>query len=340
MTSDELLALFPEMPAISTEEVHARFAGVSFTHSADERLHFTLLAPPGWTWRLPSESPYPAGLLLSLVDGAPGHVVAEIAVAADELPREVSPAEWVRNELERRGHAPVAQREQYGPLGAVADLLTRTEGPGGTFLARTNMVKDGPRLFTLTCQAREDVYPARAGDFFATLASFHLLHPEKKTLAEPLAPFCELYPSTFGFSHPASWRLVREAESETACDVRLDNVDGDRCAGRIFVQARAGGSPRAMMPELLARIEATGVVPEGRPPLAPCDPPEGFVRAFSMVTPARRTDLDAEVRVSAFESEGTCLLLGLSGPARSLSSDWWAINKRAFEIVCESAYVV
>jgi hypothetical protein len=337
MHRDDLAALFPDKPALTSDDIARRMGGLRFTGSDDERLHFEMLAPRGWTWRDPAEAKSPPGVLLSLVDESPGK--AEISVTADELSREVSPAEWVKNRLERAGHSILAERQEYGAIGAFADVLTEAVGPEGRLLARTNMVKDAGRIFSITCAAREDVFPKRADEFFGSLASFKLLHPENAPLAEPLSTFTELYPAVFGFRYPASWRLVEEvAGTEEACDVRLDNFDGERCAGRIYVHARAAEQPRKLVSGLFARLEQAGIRALGRPDLAPEAAPEGFLKASSLVSPATYQGDKMEIRAVVLEIEGLSLLLALGGPARAMSADWWAINKRAFEIVRASVY--
>jgi hypothetical protein len=47
---------------------------------------------------------------------------------------------------------------------------------------------------------------------------------------------------------------------------------------------------------------------------------------------------EMEIRAVTLEIEGAVLLLALRGPARAMSADWWAINKRAFEIAQDTIY--
>lgn len=67
---------------------------------------------------------------------------------------------------------------------------------------------------------------------------------------------------------------------------------------------------------------------------------EGFTSAWSTVSAAARGGDEAEIRALVVESPAMTLLIALAGPARSMSADWWAINKRAFEIVLASLYTV
>jgi hypothetical protein len=338
MHKDEERALLPNNPPLSEEDIQRRMGGLEFTVSKDARLHFRLLVPLGWTWRDPNEAKCPPGTLLSLVFGSSSR--AEIRVIVDNIPRETSPAEWVLIELERAGHTLVTQSEMDTPIGTLADILTKIDGPDGTMLARTNMAKDGARIFTITCQAREDVYRELAGEFLISLASWKLLAPEKAPLAEPLGTFSELYPAAVGFRYPESWQLASEVLSAEVCDVRLDNLDGDRRTGQIHVQLRAAQRPQKLVSAYLAKLAAAGVELQGRPDLTPCSPRKGFLTAASLVAPAAYKGDPFEVRAHAMEIDGAGLLIAIAGPARSKFPASWAVNKRAFEIVRDSIYAV
>lgn len=341
-------ALFPDKPAGSGDEAARRMGGLLYDQSADERLHFSLSAPLGWRWRPANEAPDPRGLLVSLVRdvrGARGaHVAAEIAVFADDVPREVSPAEWTAHRLEQGGHALWAKREAYTPIGAMADLLTRRETPGGALIARTNMAKDGARIFTITCEARAEDYPALAHDFFVTLASFKLLHPERAPLAEALASYCYLTPAVIGFSYPASWELVEEALTDAVYDVRIDSERerGGEAAGSIYVSARLNERPRKLLSDFLGRLQREGARFGDRPALASFPPPSGFIEASTMTARgALGRDGEAiEVRAAALVTAKATVLVALCGPTRARKPFDWMAQSRAFEIVRDTAYAV
>lgn len=335
---DEWPALFPDQPAGSIEDVRRRMGGLQFTQSADERRHFTLLAPPGFRWRPLEEAQSPDGLLVSLVRPLPETV--EIAVFADDVAREVSPAEWALHRLERDGHALWARREAATPIGTMADLLTRKEGPHGAVIARTNMAKDGKRIFTVSCQAGEQEYPQWASDFYVTLASFKLLHPEQMPLAEKLASYCYLHPAVVGFSYPDSWTVAEEALSESECDVRLDAAAGDRGAGSIHLSARADVRPRKLVADHWARLARQGIQLGDRPELAPRTAPDGFLEASSLTATGEQDGQEVEVRAMVLATEKATLLLGTHGPTRARSAVDWMVLKRAFELVRDTVYAV
>lgn len=332
---DQWPALFPDKPAGTGDEIARRTGGLRFTESADERLHFALSAPLGWRWRPASEANDPPGLLVSLVRGAP--VTAEIAVFADEVPRELSPAEWTAHRLEQGGHTLWAKREEYTPIGAMADLLTRRQGPDGERVARTNMAKDGKRIFSITCEARAEDYASLASDFYVALASFKLLHPERAPLAEPLSSYCYLTPAVVGFSYPASWALVEETVSDVEYDVRLDDAGG---AGSIHVSARVGERPRKLLADFLNKLRREGAHFEDRQGLAPCAAPSGFVEAAAMLASGTKDGEAIEVRAAALTTEKATVLVAARGPARDRSAVDWMVHQRAFEIVRDTAYAV
>jgi hypothetical protein len=338
LDKDKWPAFFPDKPAASADEIGRRMGGLKFEDREDERRHFTLLAPLGWRLIENGEGPSPPGLLVSLVLGAPRK--AEIAVFVDDVPREVSPAEWTIHRLEQAGHTLWAKREEYTPIGAMADLLTRREDAQGTFIARTNMAKDGKRIFTITCQAREDEYERLADDFCVTLATFKLLHPERAPLAEPLSSYCYLWPVVTGFSYPESFRLDEEALSDTEYDVRLDNLSGDKAAGSIHVSARLDASPRRLLAALHSKLQRLGAVFDDRPALEPEGAPKGFTEASSVAWTGSDDGGDIELSAIAFSTDKATVLVSTWGPTRARAATDWMVQKRAFEIVRDTVYVV
>jgi hypothetical protein len=335
---DQWAALFPERPAGSPEEVSRRMGELRFAQGADERLHFRMLAPAGWRWRPNEEAGSPPGLLASLVSDVAG--TAEVAVLADEVRREVSPADWTLHRLEREGYLLWAQRQASTPIGTMADLLVRREAPGGAVIARANMAKDGQRIFTIACRAREEVYPRWAGDFCAVLASFRLSAPERAPLAEPLASYCHLYPAVVGFSYPASWTVGHESLGQATCDVRLDAVSGDPAAGTLLFSARAGVRPRRLAADALSALEAGGASFPERPELAACPPPKDFSEAWTASVAGTRAGRDIEARALVLVSPAATLLLASCGPARAASPVDWMVVERAFDIARHTVYAV
>ncbi len=330
--------LFPERPAGTPEEISARLGELRFTQSADARLHFHMLAPAGWRWRPNEEAGNPEGLLASLVSDAAA--TAEIAVFVDDVAREVNPADWTLHRLEREGCSLWARRQAPTPIGTMADLLTRREAPGGAVIARTNMAKDGERIFTITCRAREDEYPRWAGDFSAVLATFRLSSPEGAPLAEELASYGYLYPAAVGFSYPASWKVAHESLGQTTCDVRLDSVAGEPSAGSILFSARTGVRPRKLAADCFSALEAGGAHFEARTDLEPSPPPERFGEAWTMTAIGTRDGRDIEARALVLVSPEATLLLGSCGPTRGASAFDWMVVERAFEMVRHTVYAV
>lgn len=330
--------LFPERPAGSPEDVSARMGELRFAQGPDERLHFRMLAPAGWRWRPNEEVGSPQGLLASLVSDVAA--TAEVAVFADEVRREVSPAEWALHRLEREGYSLWARRRAATPIGTMADLLMRREGPGAPAVARVNMAKDGQRIFTLVCRAREEEYPRWAGDFSAILGSFRLVSPERAPLAEALASYCHLYPAVVGFSYPTSWTVAHESLGQTTCDVRLDAVSGDPAAGVLLFSARAGVRPRKLAAGALTALEAGGAHFPERPDLAPCPPPEGFSEAWTSSVRGTRAGRDIEAHALVLASPKAVLLLASCGPTRAAAPVDWMVVERAFDIARHTTYAV
>ncbi|MFO0588702.1 MAG: hypothetical protein U0441_14225 [Polyangiaceae bacterium] len=337
--SVDLAVVFPGSPEAGGA-ASERLRGVRVALAPDARLHFGVLLPRGFTVRVPGPIEGAPGQLLSAVDSPAAD--AEVSVIADEVPREVNPADWVSDRLASAGHAVIAARRKDGPSGAAGDLLTRVVTASGPHLARTNTVKDGARIFAVTCRAREDRFADLAADYLAVLASFTLLAPERAPLAEPLASFTAIHPAVVGFRHPRSWHNENERADLDAQDVRLDALHEGRCAGRIYVQARlpGRGQKSRLVTDFVERMRAEGMVLAASLDLEDGPAPEGFDRASFAAVPSSREGAPAELRVATFENEAALILVAVRGPSRASSSYWWAVNKRAFDLVVESLHAV
>jgi hypothetical protein len=294
--------------------------------------------PGTWTWRPPAEVSDAPGLLVSLVQGSPDK--GEIRVTVDDVPRELSPAEWAMIELSKRGHALWAKREAHTPIGVVADLLTRAEGPDGGVIARTNMAKDGRRIFTITCQAPHDEYPTWASDFGIALATFRLLHPGPRPLAEQVLMVSYLYPAVIGFSHPVSWVATEEADTESECLVRLDDLEADRVVGSMTMHARSETKPDRLVSRYFKRLAQAGVTVDTVPAGSPAPPPEYFTKASMVRATGRSAEGDVDVRGMVLEARFGALLLVVNGPTRERSALPWAIHQRAYEIALDTLFAI
>lgn len=337
--SIDLATVFPGSPKAGVAPSE-RLRGVRVAVSPDARLHFSVLVPSGFTVRLPGPLEGAPGQMLSAVDSPSAD--AEVSVLVDEVPREVSPADWVTDRLAGAGHTMIAARRRNEPSGASGDLLTRVVLASGPHLARTNTVKDGARIFAVTCRAREDRFPDLADDFFAVLASFTLLAPERAPVAEPLASFTAIHPAVVGFRYPQSWQSENERADLDAQDVRLDALHEGRCAGRVYMQARLPGHGRRarLVNDFVERMRAEGMDLPGPIDLAETAVPEGFERASMGSVLSSRAGAPAEVRIATFENEAAVVLVAVRGPSHASSPYWWAVNKRAFDLVVESLHAI
>src|SRR5689334_22662696 len=109
--------LFPERPIGTESDIRSRLGGLRFTQHEDPRLHFEMSVPLSFRWRQPAEAPGSPGLLVSLVLVRDGADIGEIRVTVDDVPRELSPAEWAMIRLAEGGHTLLAKREEYTPIG-------------------------------------------------------------------------------------------------------------------------------------------------------------------------------------------------------------------------------
>ncbi|MEZ4293668.1 MAG: hypothetical protein R3B70_01735 [Polyangiaceae bacterium] len=333
--------LLPGRPEGDEEALRRALAALRYTPEGAPTAHFELSAPLGWQWQPRAESPPVPGLLVSLAEpGGRGRVL----VSMDEVPRELSPADWALMRLEERGHTLLASKSEYTPLGAVADLLTRASPPSGPVLARTNMAKAGRRIFLVTCEAPEDEYPRWAPLFYIALATFRALHRGDAALAEPLDKYLHIHPAVVGFSYPASLQLIEDIRSRDEHALRLVDpaAPGEDTAlhPTLTLRSLAGARPRRLATEHIERARKSGARFDDLPDLAPLPPPDLFEAASGLDLTGSSPSGDIALRLAVFESEAGAVLLACDGPARARAPFGWAVGRRAFEIVRDTLFLV
>lgn len=299
---------------------------------------YTLRVPRNWEAVTPVANRVRSSRLAAFV--APFPVRAEIEVTVVHLAREVDPADFSENEILASGAEIVERRDVYGPTGWVADFASRRRRDGRTYVTRTTMAKDASALYQVHCSAVEEAYPALSDLFLAALASFRLTSPTHRTLAEKTRSYNYVDPYVFGFQYPASWNVVPEQSTLKLTSLRLDNQSGGRCAGRLYVTLQAARTidPPAALRDTVTRITGTPAdslefVRRGAPPIA------GFDQSFETVLPVFK-HVAMECRALLLTTDAARLAISVYGPHREISPAWWAVNKRAYEIVTDSVSVI
>ena len=297
-------------------------------------------APSPWQPQpVEHETPRGSRPLARLV--APAGQSAGVRVDAIELDRDVNPADWLEIGYEASGAEILKRRVVFGPRGKVADLLVRCDGDNGPTLRRGMIVKDGPRMFRVEARAAEDAYAELAEDLLTCLASFKLLHPEGTPTAEPVVEENLAGPVPFRFQRLDSWQTVETGDNDQGTILHLASRHEEQDVGRITIEVRKK-SPEEGLQNLARdhaeRLKAAGIHLTGAP-VVPTEPPERF-QAAAVFTPSAKYDGHAfDSPVLLFESDEALAMVALFGPTRQESPEWWAINKRAFEIVRDSLNV-
>jgi hypothetical protein len=303
--------------------------------------HYEIIIPKKWETTGVSEIDFKQGLIakFSLQSGSS----SQIKIYVNHLWREFSSNEWIENKLISLGHKIIFRKDAYGIVGGVSDFLTqRQEADNANYFIRTTMAKDGNRLFRVECWAEESEYPKLAEDFLITLSSFKLLSPENIPTAEPLTDFQDIVPVIWGFKYPASWNAVKESLSQNESKIRLDNFYEEKCIGRIYLtnSEKKHKSSQILTREFFELQEKAGIITKDVN-FEIEDSFNEFTKVNSSVSLGRVKDNSSfEVRTLSLSNDETSVLIGLVSPTRNEASDWWAVNKRCFEIIKQTIFTI
>lgn len=260
---------------------------------------------------------------------------AEVAVTGRLLAREVSPADVLRIELERRGEEVLGVRPLDSPDGGTIDVLSRRRAGSGDLVLRQTAVKQGSRMLILHAAATAGTYDRWAERLAVVTAGLRFLAPGTWRCAEALSTFSRKRHSDFLLFYPESWRLEEPASARpgilSAC---LVSRARDCVAGRMdlaVVSHAALPGPHALADGYFAALRAAGF--EGPPVrLTTSTAPAAYQRAWEGVGEAARGECRAEVRVRIGERAEAWFGFALLGPTRAIAPDVWAVNRRALEI--------
>lgn len=343
-------SLFPSEIAATKAELDSRFYKARITGKKNDRLQCIISIPePCYHSDAPPGTVKQRGPFIALSHfERTGCPELQFTISYCELSREVGAAEWTQIEIERSGGRLIQQRDVYGPGGWVSDILSQTVIDDRRFVSRHMMVKDGSRLFWVEGIAPIRDYLDVAKDIFVSLQSFRLLQSERLNTAEPLEQFSLDVPFKTYFEHPSSWEVQQEGAIQNGCSLSLKTSDEELVhsienwpAGEIGVTICRRGSDRTAAQ--IARGYAQGLqnrgIRIGGAPVLPIQPPLQFESAGLFLPSAtyENTALDAPLII--FINSEVEISLSMVGPSRETSPEWWAINKRAFEIVRDSLSV-
>jgi len=263
-----------------------------------------------------------------------------ISIYISHINREVGASEWVELDLVTNKNEILDRREIYCESGFLSEFLTKILINKQPFITRISMIKDGQRIFRIDAQVPEDMYDEVSEQIFISLSSFRLLKPEGQFTAEKLEKYERIEPINIFFNYPSSWQIKKNMYTNNFYDIIVDTSFNNVCAGQIYIEIH--NRHEAIISKVLSayfdRLKKVGVLTTGSP-LIPVHPPKQFESAQFYYSSAKYNNYNINTPVLLFEVKKYIVLLGLIGPSKEAAPEWWAINKRAFEIVRDSLCV-
>ncbi len=332
---------FPTSASHDTETVRSRFYRFESVPSERKACRFSLVMPAHWH-PLPLECNLLFGLRPLARWGANSGQRDEVHVDVIEMYRDVNPADWLEISYDAIGAKILQRRDAFGPYGKVSDLLVRFTVDDDARICRSILVKDGSKMFRVEVQVGESAYGELAEDLLLCLRSFTLLNPNGAPTAESVIEEKRDGDVPFLFQRFGSWP-VRELVSDGRAKVlHLTSCHNEEVVGRIAIEVcrkSAEWGLQAIARDYAERLKSEGFHLQGAP-IVPTKPPGLFDRAVLFAPPVSYAGHAFDSPVLLFEHDEALVLLALLGPTRQESPEWWAINKRAFEIVRDSLQIL
>jgi hypothetical protein len=295
---------------------------------------------------------YAAGLGFELtvprrLQGQPCEALARLAgedrddlcveVSVRAIDRELHPADLLDAELEENGAQVLERRIMPSPNGYELDVLYMDAS--GT-ISRTRTLRDGNRLFEVTGSAPKEHFPNVAADAFLALAGFRLLDPVGGTHVEQRLKWKEKQPQPIEFEYPESWEVMPVVQDDDLLALEITSEYQQSLTGRIQIevhQAVPGVDALSILKSFSDSLKDLGAHLSGAP-VVPAPPLPGFQQTRLYTPRVTFHDHQFDSPVLLLESPAAVIVLALLGTAKDHSPHWWAINKRAFEIVRDSLH--
>lgn len=258
-----------------------------------------------------------------------------ISIGMCESTRDVAPADWLEIDLDAQPGEILAKRSTGSPFGTQLEILYRSTADDKDHVSIIRTSKDGARLFRIEAAAPAANYNDVAHEMYSAVNSFRMTDPEPSVCAEPLVPFRS---GILDFQYPESWRSTQSCPAMGEVCVDLATEHDGQIAGTIVLKHWLRSNDQDAARIVRAYSEACqqkGMHCCGAALVSVPAPPN--CRAAHIYQPRVTFGGRAlEMPTLVFESDHALVLLGLVGPTRDESPEWWAINKRAFEIVRDS----
>ena len=264
------------------------------------------------------------------------------------LEREISVHAWLKIRLEDLGETLVTARRVQFETENTVDVLTTREIEGHTVVSRWVVRRVGKRLFWLKAFTAAEDYPQVARDFHVAIASFEPgVHAEGRTI-ERLQAYTRARPADFHFYYPSSWLREERSLTQSKAGVlatEFYNFFGDAPVGKLsFLTHGSLTRPEALIDLFLDLQRKNGLdVNMGERFEGPLFGDLEEVHMQLGVAHLRTHPPTTEEAPPLFELHLACgrrgrtwYLIGLVGLGPVISPDAHAINRRAYEIVCQS----
>ncbi len=153
--------------------------------------------------------------------------------------------------------------------------------------------------------------------------------------------FCQATQIALRFDYLSNWQVNLVANSNHAVSANLMCAVRGTATGRIQIEVNRIFNETNRMAALKAfvnKLKNAGLFISGAP-VVPMPPRDGFTKASVFDGKATYKEFDFDCPAIIFEDDQYHILIGMIGISQFHSPEWWAFNKRAFEIVRDSIRV-
>jgi hypothetical protein len=320
-------------------KIRETFCRYEYADPTDKRFNYRLAVPkwcrpaPRLSWGEARPGPF---LPVAYFEGIEPHRL-EITVYAAQLPCEIGAGDCAEIDAEFSGAKVLQRRDWQEADGRQAEIMAEYQRNGESWIRRTRLAKDGNRAFRIDAAAPKTTFTSVAEEAAVAVMSFQFASPENAGCAESLQAVESEFPVRFSFRYPASWTAERRVDGNSTY-IEMRKRHEHVLVGTLRVEIHR------MQPEMSAsryvrryaeQLKAEGIFLNGAP-IVPAKSPRGFLATHVFAPEARRDGAAMSVPLVGLEQAEAIALLGLVGPGRDVVPLWWAVNKRAFEIVRDS----
>lgn len=342
---------FPTQLSNQEAETEHNYIQLSHTLVSNPLYHFSIVITKEWKvvqieTTTPSDKTAMGfiGLLRRVA-----HPRAEIEVNAFLIPREIHPSDWLRFWLENNGYQIETGRNIPSTYGMVGDYLSTRVINGEQYIYRSLAIKDGNRMFLLTCRVLQKDYSVLAEEFLMAIKTFQLLNPTQERFAEPVKIFHVEKPLTAQFLFPASWVYREDSTSPLngTSFFLLNTLNNKVVIGHftlVMIPHEYEEDYRGIFQNYLEQIKSNGIKVEIKNLEPLFDVNENLQGVWEGTLSASKDNEALEMRCGVIEHQQAWVLFALIGPIPSKSGygspltarEIWMVNRRAYDIAWES----